>query len=353
LSFALCSSGNSISKKSPEAENLLRQLRETANRGFLFGHHDDPVYGHTWYLDSNRSDVKEVCGDMPALLSFDLGRIEFAHENRNGFAASDSNLDRVPFSRMREEIIRHYQKGGVITLSWHAANPITDGGSWDVGDSSVQTVLLGGSNHEKFLQWLDNIAMFLNSVKTENGVKVPIIFRPYHENTGFWFWWGAKHCSSEQYKELWAMTYERLQQKGATQLLYAYSPQELRDTSHYLERYPDDDIIDIIGTDLYQFNDSIYQATLPQQLQIITDIAVNHGKVAALTEAGLEGIKDSVWWTQKLLRIAEKYPLAWILVWRNACDRPEHYYAPFKGQASAQDFIKFYNSPRTLFLKDM
>ncbi|MDR1973894.1 MAG: beta-mannosidase [Bacteroidales bacterium] len=341
LAMAGCCSGDKNKK------DLLQKLKATTEKGFMFGHHDDPVYGHTWYLDSNRSDVKEVTGDMPALLSFDIGRIEFSTSPK------DSNLDKVPFARMRREIIHHHEKGGLVTLSWHVANPITDGGSWDVGDSSVQTVLPQGSNHKKFIQWIDNVADFVNSIKTKDGKKIPIIFRPYHENTGFWFWWGAKHCTVEQYKELWRMTVNRLKEKGATQLIYAYSPQELKDTTHYLERYPGDDIIDIIGTDLYQFNDSIYQSVLPQQLEIITTIAKTHNKVAALTETGLEGIPDSTWWTEKLLPIVAEYPIAYLLVWRNACDRPTHYYAPFKGQVSASNFVQFYNHPRTLFLKNL
>ena len=42
----------------------------------MFGHHDDPVYGIGWDGDENRSDVKSVCGDYPAMMSFDLGRME-------------------------------------------------------------------------------------------------------------------------------------------------------------------------------------------------------------------------------------------------------------------------------------
>jgi mannan endo-1,4-beta-mannosidase len=351
LAILLCACCNKSSKTS-QARELLQRLSTTAENGFLFGHHDDPVYGHTWYLDTNRSDVKEVCGDLPALFSFDLGRIEFAREHSNGFAAADTNLDKVPFSRIREEIIKHYERGGVITLSWHAANPITGGGSWDVGDSSVQTVLYGGVNHEKFMQWLDNIAAFVNSIKTAKGVKVPIIFRPYHENSGHWFWWGAPHCTAEQYKQLWTMTYRRIQQKGATQLLYAYSPQDITDTNNYLERYPGDDIIDILGCDQYMFNDrNEYIAKVNTDLSVITELGKTHNKVIAFTETGFEGIPDSVWWTGTLLPLIEKYPISYLVVWRNACDRPEHYYAPFKGQASANDFIKFHNDPRNIKLR--
>ncbi len=60
-----------------------------------------------WDGDENRSDVKSVCGDYPAVMAFDLGRIE-----RGG----EKNLDDVLFERIRAEIIAHYNRGGVCSL---------------------------------------------------------------------------------------------------------------------------------------------------------------------------------------------------------------------------------------------
>ena len=62
--------------KTSEAEQLLLKLKTVPAYGFMFGHHDDPVYGIGWDGDEGRSDVKSVCGDYPALMSFDLGRME-------------------------------------------------------------------------------------------------------------------------------------------------------------------------------------------------------------------------------------------------------------------------------------
>ena len=84
----------------------------------------------------------------------------------------------------------------------------------------------------------------------------------------------------------------------------------------------------------------------------MTTIGKQHDKPIALTETGLEGIPDSTWWTQTLLPIVSKYPLSYMLVWRNAREKVTHYYAPYPGQASADDFVEFYNSPKTLFIGD-
>ena len=73
----------------------------------------------------------------------------------------------------------------------------------------------------------------------------------------------------------------------------------------------------------------------------------------AYTETGYEAVPDSIWWTQTLLPIIEKYPVSYVLVWRNAREKVNHYYAPYPGQVSADDFMKFYANERTLFLNDI
>ena len=325
---------------------MLVKLKKVPAYGFMFGHHDDPVYGIGWDGDEGRSDVKSVCGDYPAVMSFDLGRMEI-----NG----DKTLDNVPLDRIRKEVIEQYKRGGMSSFSWHVDNPSTGKDSWDVSDSTVvKSVLPGGNNHAKFIGWLDKLADYMNSITMEDGTKIPVIFRPWHEHTGSWFWWGQNLCSTEEYKALWRMTYDRLQEKGVTQLLYAYSPgSEPKDSTAYLERYPGDDIIDLIGVDIYQFDKDNYVNDMKKSLDIMTHVSKAHDKVMAVTETGYEAIPDSLWWTETLLPIVEKYPVSYVLVWRNARERENHYYAPYPGQVSEKDFVKFYDSPRTLFSKDM
>ena len=173
------------SGRTQRTENLLANLREISANGYLVGHQDDPVYGVGWVGDSCRSDVKSVCNDYPAVIGFDLGHLELG---------DSLNLDGVPFDRMKQEIIRQYDRGGMVTLSWHLDNPLTGGSAWVKPDSltdqekqTVASVLEGGECHDKFLGWLDTLASFLNSLETPYGVKVPVLFRPWHEHTGSWF----------------------------------------------------------------------------------------------------------------------------------------------------------------------
>ena len=332
--------------RTPEAEALLSNLKQIPKKGYMFGHHDDTAYGIGWEFEKGRSDVRSVCGDYPAVISFDLGHIELG---------DSVSLDKVPFNKIRQEIINQYQRGGMVSLSWHLDNPLTDGDSWDVSDTTVvASILPGGTKYEKFNGWMENLANFLNSLQTPEGTKIPVFFRPWHEHTGSWFWWGQKLCTTEQYKALWHMTHNFLQEKGANHLLYAYSPgTEFTDSPSYLERYPGDDIIDLIGFDTYQFNKETYLKTLERTLPILTEIGKAHNKVIALTETGYEGLKDAQWWTQTLQPAIADYPIAYVLVWRNARERITHFYAPYPGQESAEDFKSFYNDSITLFANDV
>lgn len=332
--------------RTPETENLLANLKKVSACGFMFGHHDDTNYGIGWEGDEGRSDVKSVCGDYPGVISFDLGHIELG---------DTASLDKVPFSKIRKEILNQYKRGGMSSLSWHLRNPKTGGDSWDVSDSTVvKSILPGGANHEKFVGWLGKLSTFMNSLQTEDGVKVPVLFRPWHEHTGSWFWWGEKLCTPEEYKSLWRMTAETLRDNGVNHILYAYSPgTEPKNTEQYLKRYPGDDLIDVVGFDTYQSERDSYMANLDKSLAMIDSIGKARDKVIAITETGYEGIPDAKWWTGTLLPVIEKYPIAYVLVWRNARERITHFYAPYPGQVSAEDFVTFYNHPKTLFAADV
>lgn len=348
------------SGRTERTENLLASMKKIAAEGnYMFGHHDATVYGVGWVGDSARSDVKSVCGDLPAVVSFDLSGLE---------TDDNANLGSVGVSRLRQEIIRHFDQGGVVSLSWHAHNPITDRGSWvadslrDVESKTVTAVLAAGETHEKFMGWLDRIADFLNSLETPYGVKVPVIFRPWHEHTGSWFWWGQDNCTADEFKALWRLTVERLKERGVVNALYAYSTgtEPWGDKSKYMERYPGDDIIDLLGLDCYcnakEDHDvavAKYKEKIDVNLSMLCELAKERDKVAAVTETGYEGIPDSVWWTETLAPALAPYHFSYVLMWRNAHDKDGHFFAPYPGQQSTSDFVKFYNDKKTLFLHDL
>ena len=326
---------------------LLRLLRETSARNrLLFGQQDFPFYGCDWAYRPGCCDVKACCGDYPAVLGCDLGEIELG---------TGHNLDGVPFDTMRREIVRQYERGGLTTVSWHPRNPLTGGDAWDVSDpGTVRSVLPGGRNHAKFLGWVDLAADFLNSLSTNDGTTVPVLFRPWHEHTGSWFWWGQRLCSTAEYEALWKMTVERMRDRGV-RMLTVYSPNPCVTGLEYLERYPGDAWVDILGLDAYHSSDAgAFVTRLGASLGIMDQIARDPRKPYAVSETGMEGIPRADWWTGVLMQgIGEQRP-AYVLVWRNALQtlKPGHFYAPYPGQVSQADFNRFYASPRTLFAAD-
>jgi mannan endo-1,4-beta-mannosidase len=336
----------------------------------LFGHQDAVAYGVKWRDDSGRSDVREVTGSHPALYGWDVGHIELGRSE---------NLDRVDFDNMRRWIQEAYERGGVITLSWHLNHPATGrqipatwetaGSSWDT-TAVIRDILPGGQHEALFNEWLDRLAGFMKSLQStgRRPHPVPVIFRPWHEMSGHWFWWGTKAATPEEYIELWQYTVHSLRDKrGVHNLLYAWSPNSLNelDWADFWQWYPGDAYVDIIGFDDYFTLQGGYGDEQPVErftamLRYLVEASEARGKIPALTETGLEALRIPDWYTQRLLKAIQADSvaarIAYVHVWRNAnedVDRAEHFYAPYPGHASADDFIRFRQDPMILFEDDL
>ncbi len=333
-------------KATTETVKLFQKMLQLQQKGMMFGHQDAFAYGTSWYAEEGRSDVKDVCGDHPAVFGWELGHLEL------GDAYS---LDSVFFDNIRKGIVLADKKGGINTISWHFRNVLTGGSSWDVSSKEVVASMLpGGEKHSEYLQYLERLSTFLLSLKDGKGKYIPVLFRPFHEHTGSWFWWGKNLCTIDEYKSLWRFTVDYLKnKKDIHHLLYAYSTDRFTTSEEYLERYPGDDIIDLLGFDLYDRGPE-YGSTLANCAKILTTLATEKGKICAVTEAGGPITKNTEWWTKTLLESLKPFSLSYVLVWRNGFNQPPHVaFGPYKGCPSELDFIQFYKDPKTLFLKDI
>ena len=334
------------------SEQLADRLQTLQQRGYMMGHQDDPFYGVTWdgtYVSAeplDSSDVLRTVGDYPAVMGFDLGGIEMGDAR---------NLDSVPFSRIHDELIAHCERGGIVTLSWHPRNPRTGGTAWDVTDSTVvRNVLPGGEQHDKFQTWMQRVGDFIADLKTSDGQPVPVIFRPWHENNGSWFWWGQKLCTDDEFRALWNMLQDYLRdERGFSNLLWSYSPNldggwtEER----FLQRYPGNDRVTLIGEDAYQWGtEEDFKTALIADLDYLCDFAKRNDKLFAITECGLKNMPDSTWWTCVLKPIMDQYPISYFLLWRNY---REEYFGPAPELPCAADFRQLYEAENTLFLNDI
>jgi mannan endo-1,4-beta-mannosidase len=328
-------------------KELERSLKESAQRGVMFGHHDDTMYGYNWrYTGDGRSDAKEVTGQYPAMMSFDLSDIDKGFRNR------------PQYDRMREEIRRQHARGGYVTLSWHASNPITGQNAWNISaESPVRDILPGGSHHAAFLSVLDHAAEFFLSLTDEKGQPIPVIFRPWHECNGDWFWWGCSQCTPEEYKALWRLTAKHLKKRGVTNVIYAYSPGErFNSAEEYLKRYPGDNIISVMGVEGYAVratgdNRSHFIRRIRHAFDIVAPLARQRNKILAFTETGTKHNSDPQWWTQSLLPAISGYPVCYMVVWRNAYQNDDECYGVYKGHLSESDFRQFSKNPYILFVK--
>jgi len=205
--------------------------------------------------------------------------------------------------------------------------------------------------------YLDRLAAFFNDLKDKNGEPVPVIFRMFHEHTGSWFWWGARQCTPDQYNSLYRMTVKYLRDtKQVHNLLYAFSPSDIATEKEYLLRYPGDEWVDIVGFDTYASGIGTkdieqYKQKMTAGLSVVTKYAEQSGKIPVMAETGLEGIKLKDYFTKVLLPVIQPYKISYLLFWRNAFNKPTHFYVPYEGHESAGDFKKFSNSPGILLNK--
>jgi len=336
-----------------ETRALFRNLLRLSENHTLFGHQHATEYGHGWAGEEDRSDVKAVVGSHPAVIGVDVA----------GLSVGTAEEMRVTRERLTRNVVDTYNRGGVSTVAWHFYNPVSKGGFYWVDSVSlpaVKYIIPGGEAHDKYKSILREIGGWANGLKGKKGEAVPVIFRPFHEFDGGWFWWGAPHCSRDEFVTLWRFTVSYLRDSiGVHNFLYAFSPDNLFSTEEqFLERYPGNEWVDLVGMDNYgdMGRDGRYDLDAAiRKLKIISDYAIKSGKLAAFTETGLESIVNPTWWTETLLKVlqAKDMRICYVLVWRNDMRSPTHYYAPFPGHPSEADFRKFYDSPYTLFESDL
>lgn len=340
---------------STETIKLFNNLMELSKNHILFGHQDDPAYGIGWAYEEGKSDCKLTTGSYPAVYGWELGGLELGNP---------ANLDDVPFDTMRKLIIESYQRGGLTTISWHEYSPVSGKDSWadtkDTVNKTVEAIIPGGSHHEVYKQHLDKVADFLLSLETRDGIKIPVIFRPFHENMGSWFWWGAIHCSAEQYKTLFRFTVDYLKkERGIHHALYCYSPNGGFSTEEdYLQRYPGDEHVDILAFDEYRIKSGEKSGkSAIRSMEVLADMAEARNKLYAFSETGDYGLKTENWFTAHLLPIINANEktrgISYVLVWRNEERQVDHFFVPYEGHEQAADFKKFREHDLILFEDDL
>lgn len=333
----------SNSKATVEAKNLYTYIQ--SQNGILIGHQDDVAYGVGWKEQCFESDIHKVTGKYPAVFGWDLGHI---HDT--------INIDSVSFNNMIEWAKEVHKRGAINTYGWHALNFRTGDSSWDI-TPCISDILPGGELNNKFVISLNLIADFFDQLVDSQGNKIPLVFRPWHEMNGGWFWWGSKSCTSDEYKQLFRYTVDYLRySRNLNNILFCYSPDVFETREEYLEFYPGDAYVDFLGVDDYKGvkNRKTISKTI-NRLEILDELALEKNKLFILSETGQEGITNQNWFTEILLPTLTANErtknTSWVLIWRNYSK--DHHYAPYPGHPSARDFKKFAEHDLMLFMNDL
>jgi mannan endo-1,4-beta-mannosidase len=344
-----------------ETVALFYNLKKLSKTSFAVGQQD--AFNGFYKNDDSMSDVKKATGSDPALLGSDFMFI------------TDKNNDGTPenwFHQQEEKTIAHvkqaYSLGMINIFAWHIREPYLEDVFYASEMSAAnkakafKSILPGNENHEWYRAKLDKVASVFGELKGQGGELIPVIFRPFHEYDGNWFWWGAAYCTADEYKTIFKFTVEYLRDtKGVHNVLYSLGPDNSYDTeTKYLSRYPGDDYVDVLGMDNYwdlrsgTGQDGADLAN--KKLKVISDMAKAKGKIAAFTETGYEITTSNSpvngWFSTYIYHVmtANDVELAFVMFWVNGSDK---YYVPTPAATNVNDFKAFTQKPEALLQNEL
>ena len=220
-----------------------------------------------------------------------------------------------------------------------------------------------GATYQTFMLYLKRVADFLLTLRDDTGQLIPIVFRPWHECNGNWFWWGTDDCSPAEYVNLWQMTHDYLTSRGLTNLQFCFSPGAwFSDEKDYMQRFPGKEYVDIIGIECYRQKEfdvdearKRFRVHMQANLKIAKNIADELGMPYAITETGMNPDTDSQWWTKGLMPALEGYNPIFVNCWSNQWIEIPNSGAccTYPGEVSAKDFRKFYKKNKKMFIKKL
>ncbi len=330
---------------STETVALFYNLRNLGKTKIIIGQQDA---FNSFYQNSGSSDIKKTTGNDPSILGSDFMFITDKDNPNNNWYVQQEN-------KIIQDTKDAYAKGMINTFCWHLREPYNEKSFYSADMTSEQrtdafkSLLPGGKFNDWYKKKLDKVASVVSNLKDTNGKQIPIIFRPFHEFDGNWFWWGANYCTAEEYISVYRFTVNYLRDtKNVHNILFAFSPDNSYTTpSSYLSRYPGDDYVDILGMDNYgDFdNKGTSGASLANsKLKLISDLAISKNKIAALTETGYRVTSTTPainnWFSTYLYDAItnNNLQIAYVMFWSNTSSG---YYVPTPGNSNVADFQNF------------
>lgn len=254
---------------SEKAQKLLDYLSETAGNAIITGQHTqtNPMEEIAY--------IREKTGKEPLLRGFEM----LAYSPNINYAdATEPCLTEVYENRdtMKTALKWAKETDGIVTLTFHWFSPI---GGHDKSfyakntDFDAEKILVEGTpERAAFYHDMDVVAEELQKFREAD---IPILWRPFHEADGEWFWWGAKGAVVAM--KLYRLMFDYfVNVKKLDNLLWVWN-------CAVAEAYPGDDFVDIVSVDIYlqKYEKTDYHEQYEQLVQ-----ATSRNKTAALGEVG-------------------------------------------------------------------
>jgi cellobiose epimerase len=273
----------------PEARKLLESLYSIRGRRIIGGHHNDAAKPDTFI-----TRVKELSGKSPQIWGCD-----FINYYRKG------NPERIV-----QEAHRKFKAGYIITLMWHAGRPQDDPPfGWKesvqakLTDKEWEELITPGTRlNARWAMQVDTVARYLKELQK---LGVPVLWRPYHELNGVWFWWGNRKGANGSAR-LWWMLYDRfVHVHKLNNLIWVWNANAPRllpndEAWAYEDYFPGLEYVDVLAADVYHRD---YKQSHHDQL-----LKLGQGKIIALGEVG-EVPTPAV--------LANQPMWTWFMIWGN------------------------------------
>ncbi len=336
----------------------------------IYGHQDDTTQKTVLRDSGTNSDTKDVTGSIAGVFGID------------GLAMTGAELElKAPYkdtvTQTAAVSISAAKEGAVVTLSAHMPNfagvkkkgkkngkyDYTGYTPNDTSGNVVNRILPGGDLNDVYTGYLDMVAQYAGDLAAAD---VPVLFRPFHENNGSWFWWGAGHCDGAAFKDAYRYTVNYLRDvKAVHNFIYVYSPNGPFETEEsYLATYPGDNYVDVLAFDYYDTeNDKTgkWFSSFSKTADVVSGLAEKHSKLSAVAETGLmsngsfmsvsnNADKD---WFNRVLKTIEGKNIAYFMTWANFNEK-DGFFQPYmvsstKGHEMIDNFTDFYNAENSVF----
>jgi mannan endo-1,4-beta-mannosidase len=194
------------------------------------------------------TEIHDQTGHWPAILGVD-------YAGRGGITHGAPN----------QAAIEYWKQGGLVTISTHLYNPARTNANGGLRDKGVELDTLLDTRSETQVRWLHELDQVAGGLQQLKDAGVVVLWRPFHEMNGDWFWWNGKDPAT--FIKLWRQMFDYFTKtKGLDNLLWVYAPNHGNKTTAY---YPGDRYVDLVGLDAYtDFVDTNHIKGYAQMAQI-------------------------------------------------------------------------------------